>query len=126
MAICEDNRYTPRTCTAECANEATCNGNCGKLSIYVADLAINAETGQADFSNSVLILPKTYDPDKLRENMQQLLHMIIGFFEEEERKVESGELKEDDQQQGPYVQEIYPSTQSQTRSLPEAFNRRRA
>ena len=52
--------------------------------------------GQADFSNSVPILPQVQDPTQLRENMQQLLDMIIGFFEEEERKVESGELKEED------------------------------
>ena len=89
-------------------------------------MAIDPVTGQANFSNSEPILPQSHDPNKLRESMQLLLDMIIGFFEEEERKVERGELKEEEQLLGPYVQEIYPSTQSQTRSLPEAFNRRRA
>ena len=56
LATSEENRYTPRTCTAECANAATWSGDFGKLPTYVADLTIDPVAGQADFSNSVPIL----------------------------------------------------------------------
>lgn len=64
---------------------------------YVADLAINPVTKQVDFSNSVPILPQEEVTPQLRENMKQLLDIIIGFFEDEASRLLSGELKEEDE-----------------------------
>ena len=124
MAICDHVRGRPRTCTAECADIATCNDNCGKLRPLVADLVINPETGQAEPINIQQVLSKA-EYVQLREQMQQLLDMIMLFFEEEEKLVDSGEL----QAEGVllhYVQTNDSSTQSNTRSLPEGFKRLRA
>ena len=52
--------------------------------------------------------------------------MIIGFFEDEEQKVESGTLKEEDILLSPYVQEDDTNTKRPTRSLPPGFKRSRA
>lgn len=92
----------------------------------VADLAINLITKQVDFSHSIPIESDLANTTKVRENMQQLLSIIIGFFEVETQKVESGILKEEDQLFNPYVQEINPSTKHHTRSLPAQFKRLRA
>ncbi len=93
---------------------------------YVADLAIDPVTKQVDFSNTVPILPQGVSTPQLRENMKQLLDMILGFFQDEMTKLENGELKEEDMLLSPYVQEHDSSTQHPPRSLPEAFKRRRA
>ena len=116
-------RNRPRTCTAEIANEANSVDN---SLTYVADLAINPETGQADFSNSVPILPYPGDPAMLRENMKQLLDLILSFFQDENSRVESGELQVEDQLLSPYVRENHPNTQHNIRPIPENFKRRRA
>lgn len=116
-------RNRPRTCTADFANVASSGDN---SPIYVADLAINSETGQADFSNSVPILPYHEDSAQLRANTQQLLDLIISFFQQEHSKVESGELQVEDQLLSPYVREDNPNTQHSIRSIPENFKRRRA
>ncbi len=97
--------HTPRTCTAEIANEASSVDN---LPIYVADLAINPETKEVDFSNSVPILPQIVDTPELRENMKQLLDIILGFFEEEMRQLDTGDLKEEDQLLPALVQDQNP------------------
>ena len=119
-------RNTPRTCTPENADGATTGDNFYTQPIFVADLAIDPVTKQVDFSNAVPINSIVTDTPQLRENMKQLLDIILGFFEAEARKVESGELKEEEQLLSRYVQEIDPSTQRPTRSLPEGFKRRRA
>lgn len=89
-------------------------------------MAINPETGHAEPINLVPILSHDQDITQVRENMKQLLDMIMGFFEEEIKMVESGELKEEDQVLANYVQEIDPDTQLNIRPLPAKFNRRRA
>jgi len=63
---------------------------------------------------------------QVRENMQQLLDIILGFFTVEEQKVEDGTLIEDDMLLDPYVQEDHTNTKRATRSLPPGFKRRRA
>ncbi len=65
--------------------------------LYVADLAINPVTKQVDFSNSIPILPQIEDTPELRENMKQLLDIILGFFEEEMRLLDSGDMQEEDE-----------------------------
>jgi len=126
LSNCDHLRNRPRTCTVECDNSTTCTGECGKPPLYVAELTIDPVTGQADFSNSVPILPQEEVTPELRENMQQLLDLIFTFFQDEHLKVESGELSEADQLLSPYVQENNPSTQSNPRSIPKNFKRRRA
>ena len=90
---------------------------------FVVDLAINPVTGKAEVVQSYPIVTEV--DSNIQENMKQLLDMILAFFEDEERKVDSGELKEEDQL-FPDVQTIDPSTQHHTRSLPPGFIRRRA
>lgn len=116
-------RNTPRTCTVENDDVAT-NGDNSEL--YVADLAIDPVTNQADFSRIAPILSQTEDNPKLKENMKQLLDMIIGFFEVEAQKVDNGVLKEEETLLTPYVQEFDTDTKYPTRSLPPGFIRRRA
>ncbi len=101
FSLCAHECHTPRTCTAEIATTATTVDNqeqdLSVAPLYVADLAINPVTKQVDFSNSVPILPQIQDTPELRENMKQLLDIILGFFEEEMRLLNSGDLKEEDQ-----------------------------
>ena len=124
MATCGLERNTPRTCTPENANTATSGDN---SLTYVADLAINPETGQAEPINVQPILPQDEDIEKIRGNMQQLLDIIIGFFEVETQKVESGVLKEEDMIFGPYdLSTDDTSSKRIARQLPAQFNRRRA
>lgn len=119
-------RNAPRTCTPENANAAINGDNFIPPSTFVADLAIDPVTKQVDFSHSLPIESDLANMDKIRENMQQLLDFIMGFFEIEIQKVENGELKEEEQLLSPYVQEIDSSTKHTSRSLPEGFKRRRA
>jgi len=58
--------------------------------------------------------------------MQQLLDMITLYFEEEDKLVDEGTLKEEEQLLQPYVQENNAGTQSNIRSLPPQFKSRRA
>ncbi|MEP6794822.1 MAG: hypothetical protein ABJB16_10885 [Saprospiraceae bacterium] len=74
-------------------------------------MAINPVTGQAEPINLRPILPQEEDTAQVRENMKQLMEMIMAFFEEEAKKVESGELKEEEQVLANYVQEIDTSSQ---------------
>jgi len=122
--ILDHARRRPRTCTAECANETSCNGECGKFPVYVADLAINPETGHAEPINCQPIYCEV-DQVKLREQMQQILDMIMLFFEEEEKLVESGALPEDEVQFHD-VQTNNSSTKPNTRPIPPQFKSRRA
>ena len=114
-------RNTPRTYTSENDNTATTGDN--QVS-YVADLVIDPGTGQADFSNNNPILPYPEDNSQLRESMQQLLDIILGFFEVEAQKVESGQLEEEMILND--VQENDTNTKRPTRTLPPGFKRRRA
>ncbi len=101
LLSCAHECHTPRTCTAEIATTAiTVDNQAQDLSrapLYVADLAINPVTKEVDFSNSVPILTQIEDTPELRENMKQLLDIILEFFEEEMRLLHSGDLKEEDQ-----------------------------
>lgn len=115
-------RNTPRTCTPENANTTTSGDN---SDLYVADLAINPVTKEIDWSNSKPIVHEK-PSSQVQENMKQLLDMIIGFFEVEAQKVESGTLKEEEMLLTPYVQEFNTDTKHPTRSLPPGFIRRRA
>jgi hypothetical protein len=120
-------RNTPRTCTPENADVAITGDNQDVSTIYVADLAIDPVTGQADFSNSVPILPQLEDNPQLRESMQQLLDIILGFFEEETRKVDNGELKEENMLLESHdLQTDDTNTKHPIRQLPASFDRRRA
>ena len=119
-------RNTPRTCTPENASLAISGDNLIPQSTFVADLAIDPVTKQVDFSHSVPIESDLANMDQVKENMQQLLDMIMSFFEMEQQKVASGELKEEKQLLSPYVQEDDTSTQCPPRSLPAGFKRRRA
>ena len=114
---------TPRTCTVDNATVASCGDN---VQNYVADLAIDPVTKQVDFSNSVPILAQEDFTLQLRENMKQLLDIIMEFFQDELTKLENGELKEEDALLSPYVPEDDSSTQRPVRSLPEGFKRHRA
>ena len=117
-------RSTPRTCTPENANAVTSGDN---PTTYVADMAINPETGIAEPINVKPILTQVDDLEKVRENMKQLLDIIIGFFEVETQKVESGALKEEDMIFGPYdLSTDDTSSKRPVRPLPAQFNRRRA
>jgi hypothetical protein len=100
-------RNIPRTCTPENAVEAITVDN---QVTFVANLAIDAETKQPNFSNSVLIDSYLTDPDRVKEAMQQLMDMILGFFEVEIQKVESGVLKEEEMLLDSYVQELDTDT----------------
>ncbi|HZV69844.1 MAG TPA: recombinase family protein [Saprospiraceae bacterium] len=120
-------RNTPRTCTPENASTAINGDNSENQKIFVANLAIDPETKQVDFSHSVPIQSYLANPDMVKENMQQLLDMILGFFEVEAQKVESGELKEE--QMLLELNDLQPddtNTKRSIRQLPEGFDRRRA
>jgi len=117
-------RNTPRTCTVENVSVAINGDNQEDDAIYVADLSINPETGQADFSNSTPILTYSENKTQLKESMQQLLDIILGFFMVEEQKVENGQLEEEMILND--VQEDDTNTKRPTRSLPPGFKRRRA
>jgi hypothetical protein len=65
------------------------------------------------------------DIEALKAQMQQLLDIIIGFFEEEQIKVENGTLEEEDTLLD-NVQEDNPSSKPNTRYLPPQFKPRRA
>ncbi|HZV69826.1 MAG TPA: hypothetical protein VFG10_09785 [Saprospiraceae bacterium] len=59
--------------------------------------------------------------------MKQLLDMIQGFFEEEARKVESGELKEENMLlEFNELQTDDTNTKRPIRQLPAGFDQRRA
>jgi hypothetical protein len=88
---------------------------------FVADLAINPKTGAAEPAGE----PQTVEELRLKESMQQLMDIIIGFFEEEQVKVENGTLEEEDTLLG-NVQENHPSPKPNTRYLPPQFKPRRA
>jgi hypothetical protein len=119
-------RNTPRTCTPENATVAITGDNQEVSTIYVADLAIDPVTGQADFSNNMQIVPQV-DNSQPRESMSQLLDLILGFFEEETRKVDSGELKEEQRLLEFYdLQTDNTNTKRAIRQLPAGFDRRRA
>jgi len=66
--------------------------DCGKPQTLVADLVINPETGQAEPINIQSVLSEE-EYAHLREQMQQLLDMIMLFFEVEDKLVDSGELQ---------------------------------
>ena len=121
LATSGHERNTPRTCTPENANQATTVDN---SPTYIADLAINPETGIAEPINVQPILPQDEDIEKIRENMQQLLDIIIGFFEVETQKVESGVLKEEEMLIN--VQELDTDTKRPTRLPPKNPYQRRA
>ena len=93
---------------------------------FVADLAINPQTGHAQVINHRPILAQETDNSQVRENMKQLLDIILGFFEDEMKKVEAGTLKEEDMLMSPYVQKNDTNTQHNPRPIPENFKRRRA
>jgi hypothetical protein len=114
-------RCTPRTCTVENANLTTSGDN---SLTYFADLAINPDTGQAEPINVHPIVPQRENIEKVKENMQQLLDIILGFFEVETQKVESGVLKEEEMLIN--VQELDTDTKHSARSLPEGLKRKRA
>ncbi|HZV69840.1 MAG TPA: hypothetical protein VFG10_09855 [Saprospiraceae bacterium] len=118
-------RNTPRTCTPQNASVATNGDNLNAQAIFVADLAIDPVTGQVDFSQSVPIESYLANPDMVKENMQHLLDMILGFFEVEIQKVESGELREEQMLLND-VQEDDTNTKRPIRQLPPGFDRRRA
>jgi len=63
--------------------------------------------------------------DAFRESMQQLLQMILDFFEEEQRKVDAGIL-ELEQTLLNDVQEDNTNTKHSIRPVPENFRRQRA
>jgi hypothetical protein len=84
-------------------------------------LAINPETGVAE----LVVQPTSLEDLKTKESMKQLLDITIGFFEEEQIKVESGTLEEEDTLLG-NVQENHPSPKPNTRYLPPQFKSRRA
>gem|GEM_PF-6693838 len=118
-------RNIPRTCTVENASLATNGDNSRTQETFVADLAIDPVTKQVDFSRSVPISLVTHET-QIRENMQQLLDIILGFFTMEEQKVENGTIPEEDMLFDPYVQEDDTNTKRATRLLPPGFKRRRA
>jgi DNA invertase Pin-like site-specific DNA recombinase len=99
LSTCAHEWNRPRTCTAEYTTMATSVDNSDPTPslTYVADLAINPVTKEVDFSNSVPILPQMKDTPELRENMKQLLDIILGFFEQEMRLLHSGDLNEEDE-----------------------------
>ena len=118
-------RNTPRTCTPENSNAAINGGNFDNQAPYVADLSIDPVTSQADFSQSVPVKLYLANMDMVKENMQQLLDIILGFFESEVIKVENGQLKEEEKLLND-VQEDDTNTKHTPRSLPTGFKRSRA
>ena len=127
LAICALERYTPRTCTPENATVAITGDNQEDGVTYIADLTINQVTGQVDFSNSIPILPQVEDDPQLKESMQQVVDIILGFFEEEERRVDSGELKEEQRLLESHdLQTDDTNTKHIVRQLLGSFDRRRA
>jgi len=65
---------------------ATNGDNPEAQSIFVAYLAINLGKKQVDFTNCVPIDSYLAYPDRGKEAMQQLLDMILGFFEAEVKR----------------------------------------
>jgi hypothetical protein len=126
LATCALDRNTPRTCTPEDATLATNGDNPETQSTLVADLAIDPETKQVDFSSGVQIDSYLADPDRVKEAMQQLLDMILGFFEDETQKVENGVLKEEEMLLNPYVQEDDTNSKRSVRLPPKNPYQRRA
>jgi len=125
--MCALDRNTPRTCTPENASTAINGDNSETKEIFVADLAIHSVTREVDFSRSVPIESYLANPDMVKENMQQLLGMILGFFEAEVIKVENGQLKEEEMLFAPYdLQTDDTNSKPPIRQLPAGFNRRRA
>ena len=124
VLTCALDRNTPRTCTPENAGTATTGDNSESQVTYVADVAIDPLTKEPDFSNSVPMDSYLADPDRIKEAMQQLLDMILGFFEAEEQKVENGQLKEEEMLLND-VQEDNTNTKRSPRSLPPGFKRSR-
>ena len=117
MARCALDRNTPRTCTPENAVVATNGDNSDAQATFVADLAIDPVTNQVDFSHSVPIESYLANTAQVRENIQQLLEMILGFFEDETQKVDNGALKEEDMLLSPYVQEDDTNTKRPVRFI---------
>lgn len=117
-------RNTPRTCTPVNATLATNGDNPEAQTTFVADLAIDSTSGQVDFSQSVPIDSYLANPEQVRENMQQLLDLILGFFEMEVQKVESGALKEEEMLIN--VQELNTNTKRPLRLPPKNPYQRRA
>ena len=118
-------RNTPRTCTPENADTAINGDNSEAQATLVADLAIDPVSLQPDFSNSVPIDSYLADPTRVKETMQQLLDMILGFFEDETQKVESGVLKEEEMLLND-VQEDDTDTKRPVRLPPQNPYQRRA
>lgn len=82
--LCGLERNMPRTCTPENAKVATNVDNSESPVTLVAALAIDPLTKQVDFSHSIPIESDLANTAQVRENMQQLLAMILAFFEEEQ------------------------------------------
>ncbi len=59
--------------------------------------------------------------DKFRESMNQLLQMILDFFEEEQRKVDQGILELENTLLGNDVQEDDTDTKYNPRPVPKNF-----
>ncbi len=116
LATCEVDRDRPRTSIAE-NDGLTTEG--ATPATYVADLAIDPVTGKADFINLVPL-----DTLRVRENMKQLLDIMMGYFSQEMTKVDSGELAVMDQLL--YDQELNYGSEHNIRPLPSQFNHRRA
>ena len=125
LATCALDRNTLSTCTPENASLATNGDNSDNQATYVADLSIDPVTSQADFSQSVPVKLYLANMDMVKENMQQLLDIILGFFESEVIKVENGQLKEEEKLLND-VQEDDTNTKHTPRSLPTGFKRSRA
>ncbi len=112
----EVDRDRPRTSIAENGSLTTKDAF---PETYVADMAIDPETGQAEFTNLVPL-----DTVLIRENMKQLLGIRIHYFTQEMVKVDNGELAVMDQLL--YDQELNHGSERQIRPLPTQFNRKRA
>jgi len=118
--LCGHVRPIPRTSTFEFAIPATQGDN--QHTPKVVKLEPNK-----------LILPEPHPPlnlpspevDAFRDNMKQLLDMILAFFEEEQRMVDAGIL-ELEQTLINDVQEDDTNTEHSIRPVPENFKRLRA
>lgn len=117
-------RNTPRNCTPENAIVASNGYNSKDQTTLVADLAIDSNSGQPDFSHSVPFDSYLANPELVRENMQQILDIILVFFEMETQKVESGAFKEEEILIN--VQELNTNTKRPSRLPPKNPYQRRA
>ena len=121
LATCGGDRPIPRTQTFEFSIPVTQGENQHTQKVRKLEPRIHS----SNELHPPLNLPSP-EVEAFRDSMKQLLDMILGFFEEEQRKVDAGILELENTLLGDDIQEDDPNTQYSPRPIPENFKRLRA